>query len=142
MAREGNNPRRRIGAEDALTNEQLKELAGKAVYVGSAHHKRSPGDYAFKPPTSPRPSKSLCDGQRVILRAEAQVLLSSGIEKGMLSSHFYSNFPKFIWSVDADGEVYEAKTDQTSPGSYHGYRLEEEDPMRALVKKIWKARCR
>jgi len=142
MAREGNNPKRRLAEAGALTDEQRRKLAADAVYDGSGLHKRFPADYGFTPPVSPRPSKSLCDGKRIILKAEAQALLRSGAEKGMVSTYTYADFPKFVWSVDADEEVYEAKTDENANGHYHGYRLEEEDAMRELIKKNWKARCR
>lgn len=136
MAREGNNPKRRIAPAGHLAVERRQQLAEEVVYVGSGHHKRFPADYGFNPPTSPRPSKSLCDGLRIILKAEAQALLKAGVENGMVSAHEFSGFPKFIWSVDAKNEVYEAKTDQNNPGIYHGYRLEEEDLMRDLVKRV------
>jgi hypothetical protein len=58
---------------------------------------------------------------------------------GMFSDFEDYELPKYVWSVDDDGEVYEAKI---SPGSssYKGYRLEEEDAMRDTVLKEWKAR--
>ena len=46
--------------------------------------------------------------------------------------------PKYVWSVDADGKVYEAKI---GLGGYHGYRLAEEDDMSAVVLKEWRKRC-
>ena len=58
----------------------------------------------------------------------------------MVSSHMFDDFPKYIWSVDEAGEVYEAKTDPNMLGHYHGYRLEEEDAMRELIKANWKKR--
>lgn len=116
------------------------KLSKDAVYVGSGHHKRFPGDYGFSPPVSPRPSKSLCDGLRTILKPEAEALLKSGAEKGMVSSHMFEKFPKYIWSMDDAGEVYEAKTDPNTLGRYHGYRLEEEDAMRELIRANWKKR--
>jgi hypothetical protein len=142
MAREGNNPKRRLAAADALLAEERQKLALEITYVGSGHHKRFPADYGFNPPISPRPSKSLCDGKRIIRKAEAQALLKSGAEKGMISPPSFSGFPKYVWSVDADDEVYEAKTDPKSPGNYHGYRLEEEDGMRDIIKRNWKVRRR
>lgn len=60
--RSGNRPIRRIARADTFDAAELKSLARRMVYVGSAHHKRSPGDYGFHPPVSPRPWKSLCDG--------------------------------------------------------------------------------
>ncbi|MDN3277003.1 hypothetical protein QWJ07_22260 [Frankia sp. RB7] len=140
MAREGNNPKRRLASPTALTKDQREKLAKAAVYVGSGHHKRFPGDYGFSPPVSPRPSKSLCDGIRVILKSEAQTLLKDGVQKGMVSTHMFGEFPKYIWSVDETGEAYEAKTDPNTLGDYHGYRLEEEDAMREMIQANWKKR--
>ena len=57
--------------------------------------------------------------------------------KGMFSDFPDYNQPKFVWSVDAMGEAYEAKIDRTG---YHGYRLEEEDNMRYVVLKEWERR--
>ena len=64
-----------------------------------------------------------------------------GISRGAVSELAYDGFPKFIWCVDEDGEVYEAKTDPSTLGVYHGYRLEEEDDLRDYVRDIWKQRC-
>jgi hypothetical protein len=69
-------------------------------------------------------------------------MLQKGINCGMISDYFFDQHPKYIWCVGDDGEVYEAKTDAMAPGTYHGYRLEEEDDMRERVKQIWKMRCR
>ena len=73
---------------------------------------------------------------------EAKAMMMQGISFGMVSDYAFGEFPKYIWSVGGDGEVYEAKTDETTPGIYHGYRLEEEDDMRVHVKQVWKERCR
>jgi hypothetical protein len=59
----------------------------------------------------------------------------------MFSDYFFGKHPKYVWCVDEDGEVYEAKTDGVAPGKYHGYRLEEEDDMRAYIEQVWKTRC-
>jgi hypothetical protein len=59
----------------------------------------------------------------------------------MVSDFFFGEYPKFIWCVDAGGEVYEAKTDAVTSGVYHGYRLEEDDDIRDYVKRVWKERC-
>ena len=58
---------------------------------------------------------------------------------GMFSELSPDEAPKYVWSVDPHGEVYEAKI---SPGTneYKGYRLEEEDAMRAVVLREWKRR--
>jgi hypothetical protein len=68
-------------------------------------------------------------------------MMRRGVLLGMISSFFWGDYPKLIWCVGEDGEVYEAKTDSGMLGTYHGYRLEEEDGMHELVKRIWNQRC-
>ena len=115
-------------------------LANNAVYVGSALHKRMPGAYGFRPPVNPRPSKSLCDDLRVIKKVEACQLLKDGIRKGLVSS-VRSNepLPKYVWSVDHDRNVFEAKL---GSDGYHGYRLDrgQEKHMHDLVLIEWDKR--
>jgi hypothetical protein len=140
MARAGNDPKRRIAAVDRLTLDQRKELAGRAVYTGSGYHKRFPAVYDFGSTGTPRPTKSVCDGIRVVPKEEAQQLLASGIMKGMISEPPEQGLPTHVWSVDGQGEAYEAKTHLNNRGQYHGYRLEESDPMRDEVLRTWKQR--
>jgi hypothetical protein len=137
--RQGDNPTRRIAPADYLTPAQREALAARVAYVGSGHHKRYPADYGLER-TNPRPTKSLCDLNRVILLDEARALLAAGVTHGMVSKFSEGGFPKFIWSVGVDG-VYEAKTHPNTPGKYHGYPLEEDDAMRDVVKKVWTQRC-
>lgn len=138
-ARQGRDPKRRIAGAERLDSAGRNALAGKLVYTGSPLHKTKPGDYGFQPPVSPRAWKSICDGVRVILLAEARSLFRQGICMGMFSDFQEGNLPKYVWSVDKTDEVYEAKI---SPGTntYKGYRLEEEDAMRAVVLREWKKR--
>lgn len=142
MGREGNNPKRRIAASGTLDLSGREELAARLKYVGSAHHKCFPANYGFNPPSSPRPWKSVCDGKRIVLKEEAENLLRVGVMKEMFSPLLGNGFPKYVWSVDNSGDAYEAKTDSGNPGQYHGYRLEEDDPMRAIVLNTWNKRCR
>jgi hypothetical protein len=143
MAREGNNPKRRIAARDRLAPEEREGLAARLVYGGSGYHKRFPTVYGFGPHSGRRPWKSICDGKRVVAKEEAEQLMRAGVLKGMLSEPMgHGGFPQYVWSVDNDGEAYEAKTDAQRPGPYHGYRLEEDDPMREVVLKTWEERCR
>jgi hypothetical protein len=135
--RESNDPKRRVAPSDRLDETGRAELAMRLSYVGSALHKTRPGDYGFQPPVNPRATKSICDGGRTVLRSEAQALFRQGIMKGMFSDFPDYSQPKFVWSVDAMGEAYEAKIDRTG---YHGYRLEEEDNMRYVVLKEWERR--
>jgi hypothetical protein len=129
------------GADVAfLTRDQRDGLARAVKYAPSGHHKRNPADYGLDR-TSPRPTKSLCDLVRIIPLEEAKGLIKKGIIYGMISDFFFETYPKFVWCVGSDGEVYEAKTDRLTPGVYHGYRLEEDDDMRDHIKAVWKQRC-
>jgi hypothetical protein len=141
MSRKGNDPKRRIEELDRFTLNERKDLAARLSYVGSGHHKLFPGVYGFGPSASPRPSKSVCDGVRVIPKHEAADLLLIGVLKGMFSTPLSDGYPTYVWSVDNNGEAYEANTHPNNRGQYHGYRLEEHDPMRELVLKAWEQRC-
>lgn len=138
--RQGNNPKRRISSPGRLTADERRQLAGAVRYVGSASHKLHPAAYGF-PRSEPRPQKSLCDMVRPILLPEAVKLVADGIERGMFSEPQSDGFPKFIWSVSEQGEVFEAKTDRHGTGEYHGYPLEDEDSMRDHVLSVWNERC-
>ncbi len=139
MARQGNNPKRRVEALERLSDKEIDALAAGAKYVGSGHHKRYPLDYGFER-TNPVPTKSLCDMVRPISLGEAKALLQRGIRAKMVS-RLESGFPKYIWSVAADGVVYESKSDPGSPSLYHGYPLEHEEAMRGYILSEWKRRC-
>jgi hypothetical protein len=135
--RQSNNPKCRIAPAQSLTLEEQDSLLKKARYVGSAIHKRVPSNYGFHPPSNPRATKAVCDDLRVIPFEEAQILFMAGIRKSMVSTYREeSGLPKYVWAVDAQGEVYEAKTGN---GGYHGYRLDEatEKHMRAQVLDEW-----
>lgn len=136
-ARPGNNPKRQIAEQGAHSYAELAALAEQAMYVGSAHHKRHPGNYAFQPPSNPRAWKSLCDAIRPVLKQEASELLRNGILKGMISKSQQNEKPKYVWSVDSSGEPYEAIS---GTDGYHGYRLEDDDNMRNVVLKEWSSR--
>jgi hypothetical protein len=140
--RRGNRPDRRIAPEDFLDGSAKQDLLSRVRYVGSANHKLHPGNYGFIPTHNPRPSKSPCDDLRTVLLEEASSLFRIGIERGMLSRFSHSGVPKYVWAVDAAGEVYEAKTRPERDAEYHGYRLGEDDRyMRERVLKEWGRRC-
>jgi hypothetical protein len=122
-----------------LSAQEQESLLSVTRYVGSALHKRSAGNYGFHPPANPRPHKSLCDDLRPVPLPEAQRLFAAGIGKSMVSAHREGHLPKYVWSVDEWGEVYEAKLGNEG---YHGYRLDEdgERAMRALVLHEWSTR--
>lgn len=139
--RSGNNPKRRIIPLTQLDADAREQLAARVRYVGSGHHKRSPADYGMDR-TSPRPTKSLCDAAKLVTLDEARRLLREGILRAMVSPLGNDSFPKYVWSVADDGEVYEAKTHPNTPGQYHGYPLEAEDDMRSYVTRFWVERCK
>lgn len=139
MKRQGNNPKRRVAPAGSLNEQDLERLASNASYTGSGHHKRYPADYGLER-TNPRPTKSLCDGTKDLSLGQARRLLAKGVKAGMVSNPLENGFPKFIWSVDEDETVYEAKTDPKNPGAYHGYPLESEDDFRAHLLDEWKKR--
>ncbi|MCM5555286.1 hypothetical protein [Pleomorphomonas sp. NRK KF1] len=140
MARQGNNPKRRVEEPERVSDEQVESLIAQARYVGSGHHKRYPLDYGFER-TNPVPTKSLCDVLRPVRLSEAQELLEQGIRARMVS-RVENGFPKYVWTVAADGVVYEAKCDPDAPGRYHGYPLEHEQAVRDYIATEWKRRCR
>lgn len=140
--RQSNRPDRRLVPADTYTAAALADLADSISYGGSANHKLRPGDYKFDPPSNPRASKSVCDDLRPVLKAEAARLFRQGVLCGMVSAFAPGANPKYVWTVDANGEVYEAKTKPGQETVYHGYRLGEDDrEMRDLIRREWKKRC-
>ena len=137
--RDGNDPKRRIARPGAITPDVADRILRCAVYTGSPHHKRIPADYGFHPPVAPRPDKSLCDDRRVVARREARALFSEGVKRAMISRDMTEGLPKYVWAVDSAGRAYEAKIGG-SGRAYHGYELNETDPMRRTVIREWNAR--
>ena len=139
MKYKGNNPKRRIAKHGHYNARQLASFAA-ARYNGMGHHKTKPADYGFDPPAAPRPSKSVCDDKRIVMRAEAVQLFQAGVRRGLVSTHMVGKLPKYAWALDGHGEVYEAKLGGDMR-SYHGYRLrEDERAMREWVAEEWKKR--
>lgn len=135
--RQSNRPDRRIVSPDQITDEQISRWILHARYEGSGHHKQFPANYGFVR-TGRRANKSVCDFLRVIPLEEAHELLLAGIRKRMLSRPEMPNaFPKYVWSVSENREVFEAKTSENTPGIYHGYPLERKEDMYHLVLKRW-----
>lgn len=139
--RQGNNPKRRIAPINEIAPDVLDRYADQASYTGSPHHKRNTADYGFHPPANPRPNKSLCDGNRRVMLDEARDLFQEGIKRGMVSTYSEDGLPKYVWAVDSDGRVYEAKHERNSQ-NYHGYELgDDEEAVRKMVLKEWNSRC-
>ena len=82
----------------------------------------------------------MCDWKRSIDFNEARDLFAQGIGRGTISNMMIDGFPMFVWSVDADGEVYEAKPGD-NPKVYHGYPLGPRDGVfPELVRWEWRRR--
>ena len=134
-------PGRRIEARSSVSSECIRRCEARAIYAGSAHHKRRPEDYGFDPPASPRPNKSLRDGNIRLKHAEAKALFRQGLRRGMISRVDECGLPKYAWAVDGDGRVFEAIRSRGSV-KYHGYELGDDDrPMKKMVKRAWRSRC-
>jgi hypothetical protein len=113
-------------------------LHKNARYEGIAYHKRSPGDFGLMPPAAPRPSKTLCDEAGVFRRGVAGALLSRAIEVGLVSEgEGASGFPKELWVVSEDGQVFEAMYGGSVLGSYHGYPIRRSDPFFDEITSAW-----
>jgi hypothetical protein len=139
--RQGNRLDRRVAPAGSIPPEALAAVAQRLRYDGSAIHKFHPGDYGFIPPSNPRATKSACDALRPILRAEAKALFKTGLALGMVSAFDAPSTPKYVWVVDRDDEVYEAKT-KPPDVAYHGYRIgEDETDMRRYILVEWRKRC-
>ena len=133
--------KRMIVDRSSVSSECIRRCEAQAVYKGSAHHKRSPGNYGFTPPVSPRPNKSLCDGNVQLDHEEAEALFLRGLRRGMISRLDENGLPKYVWAVDSDGRVFEAVRSRGST-KYHGYELGDDDrPMKRIVKRAWRSRC-
>ena len=129
------NPKRRLyeGSQQAL-----EELAQRACYTGNPSHKRNPGDFGLKPPSQPRPGKTLCDGTGIFSREDAQHLLEEGIRRGSVSAQWRNGWPQNVWTVTGMGTVLETALENQETGTYHGYPLQESDPMRECILDFWR----
>lgn len=138
--RRGSNPKRRIKPFNHDDSDRFADLAFRAVYTGNPEHKRAPADYGLTPPASPRPGKTLCDGERQIAKEEAQELLTLGMRKGLVSVRERDGWPQNVWAISSSGEVFEAQLENSTMGTYHGYPLTQDDDFREFVKREWSGR--
>jgi hypothetical protein len=136
------NPKRRIlAAEDAgRRGPSLAALAGRAHYTGNPEHKRNPGDFGLVPPASPRRGKTLCDRVALTRRADALGLLRRGLALGLVDARTAEgDWPGLVWAVTEEGVPLEAQHE--GDGRYHGYPLQESDPLAELLRSEWSKRC-
>lgn len=123
----------------ALTADERAHLQAHARYEGSPHHKRDPNDFGLTPPTAPRPDKTLCDEADVCEKAIALKLFQLAINRGLASETVASSgFPKQLWAVDENGQVFEAMYGGSKVGAYHGYPIRRTDPLFDEVTVAWR----
>jgi len=136
------NPKRKIASADHSTEDNRTRWASLAKYGGNPQHKRRPGDFGLHPPVSPRPGKTLCDGDpdRPLSKADAENLLREGFRKGLISEQVHDGWPQNVWVISEDGEVYEAQLENSAQGIYHGYPLQSDDVFRTVVQEEWSKR--
>lgn len=128
------NIKRKIRAQAGDTHI----LARRVSYGGNPEHKRNPGDFGLSPPAvHSRPDKSLCDDVGIFSRGVALRLLRAGIRKGLISVQDRDGWPQNIWAVTTDGVPLEAELENAGQGSYHGYPMPHDDPLRVQVLKQW-----
>lgn len=87
---------------------------------------------------APRADKTLCDGARIMRRADAEALLRKGIERGLISEQQRGRFPQNIWAVTEEDVPLEAQLDNVDQGNYRGYPMPDTDPLREEVLSRWR----
>ncbi|BBL73894.1 hypothetical protein [Methylomagnum ishizawai] len=121
---------------DEQTLNRLKQLAEVVRYGGNPEHKRNPGDFGLNPPSNPRQAKTLCDEVEVFKRTQALTLLRKGLRRGLVSVQERNGWPQNIWAV-AKGRALQAMLENAEQGAYHGYPLQEDDPLADEIIKRW-----
>ena len=120
-----------------LTEEEKAALRARAVYEGSPHHKRNPGDFGLTPPAAPRLDKTLCDEAGVFERARAADLFARAIERGIVSEANVDGLPNQMWVFDEHGRVFEAMLGGSQTGCFHGYPIRQNDPLHHTIVAAW-----
>lgn len=115
----------------------MAELATRVRYGGNPEHKRNPGDFGLTPPSAPRPDKTLCDAVGVFERKVAKQLLREGIERGLISEQHRGEFPQNVWAVTTQGHPVEARLENATLGTYHGYPMPPTDPFCENILNRW-----
>lgn len=122
-----------------IDEQCLETYAQKLCYTGNPCHKRNPGDYGLQPPAAPRPDKTLCDSTGIYRRADAEQLLREGLKRRLISAEDRHGMPSIIWAMTDTGIPVEARLD-SSNGSYHGYPLQQNDPIARVIEDLWAER--
>lgn len=131
------NPKRRIRTR--VDAARMAELASRVVYAGSRYHKRNPGRFGLTSPGEPRLDKSWCERVNISDPNVAQGLLREGVLRGLVSEQERgeSHFPQNIWAVTPQNEALEAELTNEVLGTYHGYPMQQSDPLMPEVLRRW-----
>lgn len=121
---------------DEQTVNRLEQLTKKVRYGGNPEHKRNPGDFNLSPPSNPRQAKTLCDEVGIFKRADALALLKEGLRRGLVSVQERNGWPQNIWAV-VNGRSLQAMLENAEQGTYHGYPLQEDEPLANEILKHW-----
>lgn len=132
------NPKRRI-IRARPSPENSERWEENVRYGGNPEHKKNPGDFDLSPPSNPRQGKTLCDNAEMVRRDEVLRLIREGIRRGMLSEQMRNGWPQNIWAVAPNGMPLEAQLENPVNGTYHGYPLQDVDPLSAIIKKAWES---
>jgi hypothetical protein len=123
---------------DEQTLNRLQQLAEKVRYGGNPEHKRNPGDFNLSPPSNPRQAKTLCDEVGIFKKTEALALLKEGLRQGLVSIQERNGWPQNIWAV-VNGRSLQAMLENAEQGTYHGYPLQQDEPLADEVLKRWES---
>lgn len=110
-------------------------LGENATYACSPYHKENPGDFDCRP--EPLIDKTHCDAIGFFSKAEAKRLLRAGLCSGWVSARNASNsdWPLYVWGITDNGHPVEGKWGGN--GEYHGYPLDESEPMYDYILNRW-----
>lgn len=113
--------RRRVFGRSPDGQPPLREVARRAVYVGSAEHKGHPtgaGPPRLRADTTP------CDPS--IDTDQATRWLRAAIRAGLVSETWERGFPRYVWTR-VRGIAYEARHGAGADGHYKGWPLLEDE---------------
>lgn len=133
------NPRRRLLREYEWQRRKaaLRELGHKARYSPSAKHKRHPHLYNLSV-TYPDRLCMQCDRDANFTDLKlASALLEKAFEFGLVDGRHTEKWPLCVWGM-WNHIVFEAHWGNN--GAYHGYPLQEGDPMQKAIRQACRER--
>ena len=138
----GGKPVREIGISpmDHFPQATREWWAEHFRYQAAAYHKRNPANYGLPQGPDPRPDKTWCDLDRIVYKEEAVSLVRDGLCLGLVSPSLDGEWPRRVWAVGPDRQVYEAQLTNKELGTYHGYPLRQADDSVDLVLEAWDGR--